>query len=73
MTWVITLVGILQLRSAAYARDPIPSAQAFTGQLILVVYPRIVYTDLDNLICKVIGQTHLPRLYGLAWPLHSAI
>jgi uncharacterized membrane protein len=34
-TWVITLVGILQLRSAAYARDPIPSAQAFTGQLIL--------------------------------------
>jgi uncharacterized membrane protein len=29
LTWVITLVGILQLRSAAYARDPIPSAQAF--------------------------------------------
>jgi Predicted membrane protein (DUF2243) len=35
LTWVITLVGILQLRSAAYARDPVPSAQAFTGQLIL--------------------------------------
>jgi uncharacterized membrane protein len=35
LTWVITLVGILRLRSAAYARDPIPSAQAFTGQLIL--------------------------------------
>ena len=35
LTWVITLVGILWLRSAAYARDPIPSAQAFTGQLIL--------------------------------------
>jgi uncharacterized membrane protein len=35
LTWVITLVGILQLRSAAYARDPISSAQAFTGQLIL--------------------------------------
>jgi uncharacterized membrane protein len=35
LTWVITLVGILQLRSAAYARDLIPSAQAFTGQLIL--------------------------------------
>jgi uncharacterized membrane protein len=35
LTWVITLVGILQLRRAAYARDPIPSAQAFTGQLIL--------------------------------------
>jgi uncharacterized membrane protein len=35
LTWVITLVGILQLRSAAYTRDPIPSAQAFTGQLIL--------------------------------------
>jgi uncharacterized membrane protein len=35
LTWVITLVGILQLRSAAYARDPTPSAQAFTGQLIL--------------------------------------
>jgi Predicted membrane protein (DUF2243) len=35
LTWVITLVGILQLRSAAYARDPIPSAQAFMGQLML--------------------------------------
>jgi uncharacterized membrane protein len=35
LTWVITLVGILQLRSAAYARDPIPSARAFMGQLIL--------------------------------------
>jgi uncharacterized membrane protein len=35
LTWVITLVGILQLRSAAYARDPIPSLRAFTGQLIL--------------------------------------
>jgi uncharacterized membrane protein len=35
LTWVITLVGILWLQSAAYARDPIPSAQAFTGQLIL--------------------------------------
>jgi uncharacterized membrane protein len=35
LTWVITLVGILHLRNAAYARDPIPSAQAFTGQLIL--------------------------------------
>jgi uncharacterized membrane protein len=35
LTWVITLVGILQLRSAAYARDPIPSAQAFMGQLLL--------------------------------------
>ena len=35
LTWLITLVGILQLRSAAYAREPIPWAQAFTGQLIL--------------------------------------
>jgi uncharacterized membrane protein len=35
LTWVITLVGILQLRRAASARDPIPSAQAFTGQLLL--------------------------------------
>ena len=35
LTWIITLVGILQLRSAAYALDPIPSVQAFTGQLIL--------------------------------------
>ena len=35
LTWVITLVGILQLRSAADARDPIPSARAFMGQLIL--------------------------------------
>jgi uncharacterized membrane protein len=31
LTWVITLVGVLQLRHAAYARDPIPSAQAFAG------------------------------------------
>jgi uncharacterized membrane protein len=35
LTWVITLVGILQLRRAAYAHDPMPSARAFTGQLIL--------------------------------------
>jgi uncharacterized membrane protein len=35
LTWVITLVGIILLRSAAYARAPIPSLQAFTGQLIL--------------------------------------
>jgi uncharacterized membrane protein len=35
LTWIVTLVGILQLRSAAYTRDLIPSAQAFTGQLIL--------------------------------------
>jgi uncharacterized membrane protein len=35
LTWIITLVGILQLRSAAYAHAAIPSLQAFTGQLIL--------------------------------------
>jgi uncharacterized membrane protein len=35
LIWIVTLVGILRLWSAAYARDPIPSAQAFTGQLIL--------------------------------------
>jgi uncharacterized membrane protein len=35
LTWVIILVGILLLRSAAYARAPIPSLQAFAGQLIL--------------------------------------
>jgi uncharacterized membrane protein len=35
LTWVITLVGILLLRSAADARAAIPSLQAFTGQLIL--------------------------------------
>jgi uncharacterized membrane protein len=35
LTWIITLVGVLQLRSAAYARAAIPSLQAFTGQLIL--------------------------------------
>jgi uncharacterized membrane protein len=35
LTWVITLVGILRLRRAAYAGDPIPSLRAFTGQLIL--------------------------------------
>jgi uncharacterized membrane protein len=35
LTWIVTLVGILQLRSAAHARAAIPSLQAFTGQLIL--------------------------------------
>jgi uncharacterized membrane protein len=35
LTWAIALVGILLLRSSAYARAPIPSLQAFTGQLIL--------------------------------------
>lgn len=34
LTWLITLAGILLLRSAA-ARDPIPSLRAFAGQLIL--------------------------------------
>jgi uncharacterized membrane protein len=35
LTWVITLVGILLLRSAAAARAAMPSLQAFSGQLIL--------------------------------------
>jgi len=35
LTWIVTLVGILLLRSAAYARAAIPSLQVFTGQLIL--------------------------------------
>jgi uncharacterized membrane protein len=35
LTWIVTLVGVLQLRSAAAARAVIPSLQAFTGQLIL--------------------------------------
>jgi uncharacterized membrane protein len=35
LTWIVTLVGILQLRSAAYAGAAIPSLQAFTGQLVL--------------------------------------
>ncbi len=35
LTWLVTLVGILLLRSAAYARAAMPSLQAFTGQLIL--------------------------------------
>jgi uncharacterized membrane protein len=35
LTWIITLVGILLLRSAAYAGTAIPSLQAFTGQLIM--------------------------------------
>jgi uncharacterized membrane protein len=35
LTWVVTLIGILRLRSAAYAGAAIPSLQAFTGQLIL--------------------------------------
>jgi uncharacterized membrane protein len=32
--WVVTLVGILMLWSAAYCRDAIPSLQSFVGQLI---------------------------------------
>jgi uncharacterized membrane protein len=35
LTWIITLVGILLLWSAAYAGTAIPSLQAFTGQLIM--------------------------------------
>jgi uncharacterized membrane protein len=35
LTWIVTLIGILLLRSAAYARAAIPSLQAFTGQLVL--------------------------------------
>jgi uncharacterized membrane protein len=35
LTWLITLVGILLLRGAADARDPIPSLRALTGHLIL--------------------------------------
>jgi uncharacterized membrane protein len=35
VTWIITLIGILLLWSAAYARAAMPSLQAFTGQLIL--------------------------------------
>jgi uncharacterized membrane protein len=33
--WVVTLVGILMLWSAAYRRDAIPSLQSLVGQLIL--------------------------------------
>jgi uncharacterized membrane protein len=35
LTWIVTLAGILLLRSAASARAAMPSLQAFTGQLIL--------------------------------------
>jgi uncharacterized membrane protein len=35
LTWLVTLIGILLLRSAASASAAIPSLQAFTGQLIL--------------------------------------
>ena len=35
LTWLVTLVGILRLRSAAAARVTIPSLLAFVGQLIL--------------------------------------
>ena len=33
--WMVTLAGILMLRSTAYRRDAIPSLQSFVGQLIL--------------------------------------
>jgi uncharacterized membrane protein len=35
LTWIVTLVGILRLWSAAHARAAIPSLQEFTGQFIL--------------------------------------
>jgi uncharacterized membrane protein len=35
LTWLVTLVGILQLRTAAATRSAMPSLQAFAGQLIL--------------------------------------
>jgi uncharacterized membrane protein len=35
LIWLVTLVGILRLRSTAAARAMIPSLLAFTGQLIL--------------------------------------
>jgi uncharacterized membrane protein len=35
LTWLVTLVGILRLRSATAARATMPSLQAFAGQLIL--------------------------------------
>jgi uncharacterized membrane protein len=35
LTWLVTLIGILLLWSAASASAAIPSLQAFTGQLIL--------------------------------------
>jgi uncharacterized membrane protein len=35
LTWLVTLVGILRLRSAAAARVTIPSLLAFVGQLTL--------------------------------------
>jgi uncharacterized membrane protein len=35
LTWLVTLVGILRLRSAATARAAMPSLQVFMGQLIL--------------------------------------
>jgi uncharacterized membrane protein len=35
LTWIVTMVGILRLRSAASARAAVPSLQVFTGQLIL--------------------------------------
>jgi uncharacterized membrane protein len=35
LTWIITLVGVLLLRSAAAARAAIPSLQSFIGQLVL--------------------------------------
>jgi uncharacterized membrane protein len=35
LTWLVTLVGILRLRSAAAGRATMPSLQAFAGQLLL--------------------------------------
>jgi uncharacterized membrane protein len=35
LTWIVTLVGILLLRSAASVRAAMPSLHVFTGQLIL--------------------------------------
>jgi uncharacterized membrane protein len=35
LTWLVTLVGILRLRSAAVGRAAMPTFQVFAGQLIL--------------------------------------
>jgi uncharacterized membrane protein len=35
LVWVVTLVGIMMLWSAAYGREPIPTLKSLIGQLIL--------------------------------------
>jgi uncharacterized membrane protein len=70
LTWVITLVGILRLRSAAAARAAIPSLQAFAGQLVLGwgVF-NLVEGAIDHQILRIHNVREVPNatVYNLTF------